>query len=88
MPLLPDCHVQRYFAPGGTNVFTGPICCVPVASPCGHYNDRAILFGQEETGDKRLGRLLKDGKRTGKAKGSAAKLSSRRRRLLKDDHKA
>ena len=24
MPLLPDCHVQRYFAPGDTNVFTGP----------------------------------------------------------------
>jgi hypothetical protein len=25
MPLLPDFHVQRYFAPGDTNVFTGPI---------------------------------------------------------------
>jgi Ni,Fe-hydrogenase III large subunit len=25
MPLLPDCQVQRYFAPGDTNVFTGPI---------------------------------------------------------------
>jgi hypothetical protein len=24
MPLLPDCHVQRYLAPGDTNVFTGP----------------------------------------------------------------
>jgi len=24
MPLLPDCHAQRYFAPGDTNVFTGP----------------------------------------------------------------
>jgi hypothetical protein len=24
MPLLPDCHVQRYFAPGDTNVFAGP----------------------------------------------------------------
>jgi hypothetical protein len=22
--LLPGCHVQRYFAPGDTNVFTGP----------------------------------------------------------------
>jgi DUF2892 family protein len=25
MPLLPDCSIQRYFAPGDTNVFTGPI---------------------------------------------------------------
>jgi hypothetical protein len=39
-----------------------------------------------------LGRLLKDGKGKGKGKGkpkhSLAKLSSRRRRLLKDDQKA
>jgi len=24
MPLLPDCHIHRYFVPGDTNVFTGP----------------------------------------------------------------
>jgi hypothetical protein len=25
MRLLHDCYLQRYFAPGDTNVFTGPI---------------------------------------------------------------
>jgi len=24
MPFLPDCHAQRYFAPGDTNVFAAP----------------------------------------------------------------
>jgi hypothetical protein len=33
------------------------ICCFPAAPPRRHYNDCTVLFGQEETGDKRFGRI-------------------------------
>src|ERR1700746_2568031 len=37
------------------------LCCVPAAPPRRHYNDRTILFGQEETRDNWLGPIAERG---------------------------